>query len=124
MVEPVGLSSPRASFRGADKGTHRRLVVSLFRRAMPRLPDQRERPCPSSPSKTYLSIRSETLFASLNFSIAKGDRVELVAANGRGKSSLLRVLASEDDATTGAITRARSSGSPSRRKTRPRGCCR
>jgi len=51
--------------------------------------------------------RTESLFTGLNFSIAKGDRLGLVAANGRGKSSLLRILAGEDDATTGTITRLR-----------------
>jgi ATPase subunit of ABC transporter with duplicated ATPase domains len=51
--------------------------------------------------------RRESLFTGLSFSIAKGDRLGLVAANGRGKSSLLRVMAGEEDATTGTITRAR-----------------
>jgi ATPase subunit of ABC transporter with duplicated ATPase domains len=51
--------------------------------------------------------RIESLFAGLNFSIAKGDRLGLVAANGRGKSSLLRILAGEEDATAGTVTRAR-----------------
>jgi ATPase subunit of ABC transporter with duplicated ATPase domains len=52
-------------------------------------------------------IRIESLFAGLNFSIAKGDRLGLVAANGRGKSSLLRILAGLEDATIGVATRAR-----------------
>ncbi|MBV9559552.1 MAG: ABC-F family ATP-binding cassette domain-containing protein [Bradyrhizobium sp.] len=51
--------------------------------------------------------RRESLFAGLSFSIAKGDRLGLVAANGRGKSSLLRVMANEEDVTAGTITRAR-----------------
>src|SRR5689334_1165814 len=51
--------------------------------------------------------RRESLFTGLTFSIAKGDRLGLVAANGRGKSSLLRIMAGEDDATTGTVTRAR-----------------
>lgn len=51
--------------------------------------------------------RTETLFAGLDFSIAQGDRLGLVAANGRGKSSLLRILAAEEEATAGAITRMR-----------------
>jgi len=49
-------------------------------------------------------IRGVTLFAGLNLSIAKGDRLGLVAANGRGKSSLLRLMAGEEDATTGTVT--------------------
>ncbi len=51
--------------------------------------------------------RTLPLFAGLNVSIAKGDRLGLVAANGRGKSSLLRILANEEEATTGTVTRAR-----------------
>jgi ATPase subunit of ABC transporter with duplicated ATPase domains len=51
--------------------------------------------------------RVETLFTGLSFSIGKGDRLGLVAANGRGKSSLLRILTGEDDATTGTVTRRR-----------------
>ncbi|TCR59428.1 ABC-F family ATP-binding cassette domain-containing protein [Bosea sp. BK604] len=52
-------------------------------------------------------VRSSPLFAGLDLSIAKGDRLGLVAANGRGKSSLLRIMAGEDEATTGSVTRAR-----------------
>ncbi len=51
--------------------------------------------------------RGTTLFAGLTLSIAKGDRLGLVAANGRGKTSLLRILAGADEATTGDVTRAR-----------------
>jgi ATPase subunit of ABC transporter with duplicated ATPase domains len=51
--------------------------------------------------------RVESLFTGLNVSIAKGDRLGLVAANGRGKSSLLRILAGEDEATAGTVTRTR-----------------
>ncbi|WP_333826979.1 ABC-F family ATP-binding cassette domain-containing protein [Pararhodobacter sp.] len=51
--------------------------------------------------------RSVTLFANLDLSIAKGDRLGLVATNGRGKSSLLRILAGQEEATTGSVIRAR-----------------
>jgi ATPase subunit of ABC transporter with duplicated ATPase domains len=51
--------------------------------------------------------RVAPLFAGLNLAIARGDRLGLVAANGRGKSSLLRILAGDEDATAGAVTRAR-----------------
>ena len=51
--------------------------------------------------------RAATLFAGLNLSIAKGDRLGLVAANGRGKSSLLRIMAGAEEATTGNVSRAR-----------------
>ncbi|WP_163599500.1 ATP-binding cassette domain-containing protein, partial [Klebsiella pneumoniae] len=33
------------------------------------------------------------LFSNLNLTVATGDRIGLVAANGRGKSTLLRVIA-------------------------------
>ena len=47
------------------------------------------------------------LFTGLSFTIHPGDRIGLVAANGRGKSTLLRVLAGEAEPTEGQITRAR-----------------
>ncbi|OAN78108.1 ABC transporter [Sulfitobacter sp. EhC04] len=47
------------------------------------------------------------LFSDLCLNIAKGDRIGLVAANGRGKTTLLQCLAGEFDPTTGDITRAR-----------------
>jgi ATPase subunit of ABC transporter with duplicated ATPase domains len=51
--------------------------------------------------------RSEFLFTGLDLAIAKGDRIGLVAANGRGKSLLLRIMAGEEEPTTGTVTRAR-----------------
>ena len=57
--------------------------------------------------KDLALTRRESLFTGLSFSIAKGDRLGLVAANGRGKSSLLRIMANEQDATSGTITRTR-----------------
>ncbi len=47
------------------------------------------------------------LFSDLNLTIHPGDRIGLVAANGRGKSTLLRCLAGAHEPTSGAITRAR-----------------
>ena len=47
------------------------------------------------------------LFADLSFSLEPGDRMGLIAANGRGKSSLLRCLAGQLEASGGDITRAR-----------------
>jgi ATPase subunit of ABC transporter with duplicated ATPase domains len=58
-------------------------------------------------AKNLTLIRSEPLFSGLTFSIAKGDRVGLVAANGRGKSSLLRIIAGEAESTGGTVTRGR-----------------
>lgn len=57
--------------------------------------------------KGVVLTRVATLFAGLDLSIAKGDRLGIVAANGRGKSSLLRIMAGAEDATTGSVTRAR-----------------
>lgn len=47
------------------------------------------------------------LFADLSMTIAPGDRIGLVAANGRGKTSLLRLLTGVLEPTGGTITRAR-----------------
>lgn len=47
------------------------------------------------------------LFEDLTLSIGRGDRIGLVAANGRGKSTLLRCLAGEAEATGGSIVRLR-----------------
>ena len=49
----------------------------------------------------------DPLFSDLNLTISKADRIGLVAANGRGKSTLLACLAGLSDQTTGEITRAR-----------------
>ncbi len=50
---------------------------------------------------------SDTLFDDLTLTLTKGDRLGLVAANGRGKSTLLDCLTGATDATTGEITRGR-----------------
>lgn len=47
------------------------------------------------------------LFANLNMTLNAGDRLGLVAANGRGKSTLLRAMAGRIETTKGDITRAR-----------------
>ena len=49
----------------------------------------------------------EPLFTNLNLSIGKGERIGLVAANGQGKSTLLRCLAGGIEPTSGDVTRAR-----------------
>ncbi len=50
---------------------------------------------------------STPLFADLSLSVAAGDRIGLVAANGRGKSTLLKCITGEFEPTAGDITRAR-----------------
>lgn len=47
------------------------------------------------------------LFSNLNLTIAKGDRIGLVAANGRGKSTLLHCLAGTFEPSAGNVTRSR-----------------
>ncbi len=47
------------------------------------------------------------LFSNLNLSIEKSDRIGLIAANGRGKSTLLSAIAGEVDPTSGEITTTR-----------------
>ncbi|MFV2054126.1 ABC-F family ATP-binding cassette domain-containing protein [Aliiroseovarius sp. YM-037] len=49
----------------------------------------------------------DPLFSNLNLTISKADRIGLVAANGRGKSTLLACIAEQFDPTSGEITRAR-----------------
>lgn len=51
--------------------------------------------------------RGAPLFAGLTLAIAKGDCLGLIASNGRGKSSLLRILAGHDEPTAGSVIRAR-----------------
>jgi ATPase subunit of ABC transporter with duplicated ATPase domains len=47
------------------------------------------------------------LFSRLNLVVNAGDRIGLVAANGRGKSTLLRCMAGTMEASEGEITRSR-----------------
>lgn len=47
------------------------------------------------------------LFSNLNLVVNAGDRIGLVAANGRGKTTLLRCVAGKLDASEGEIVRAR-----------------
>ncbi len=49
----------------------------------------------------------DPLFSDLNLTISKGDRIGLVAANGRGKSTLLDCLSGRTEPTTGDIVRTR-----------------
>ena len=62
---------------------------------------------------TLLAVKSlsltlgSPLFSDLSFTVLPGDRLGLIAANGRGKSSLLRCLAGALEPTSGDITHAR-----------------
>lgn len=47
------------------------------------------------------------LFSRLNLAIAAGDRIGIVAANGRGKSTLIQCIAGAVEPTEGDVTRAR-----------------
>jgi len=59
----------------------------------------------------YLSVENfsksfgiKPLFQNINFGLAKGDKVALIANNGTGKSTLLRILSSKDVQDTGTFT--------------------
>ncbi|GAB5539930.1 MAG: ABC-F family ATP-binding cassette domain-containing protein [Salibacteraceae bacterium] len=52
-------------------------------------------------TKTY---GERTLFADISFGLAKGDKVALIANNGTGKSTLLRILAGKDVADSGTFS--------------------
>ncbi len=47
------------------------------------------------------------LFSNLTLAIGAGDRIGLVAANGRGKSTLLRCLSGAIEPSEGDVTRSR-----------------
>lgn len=49
----------------------------------------------------------DPLFTNLNLTISKGDRIGLVAANGRGKTTLMGCMAGTIEPTDGEVTRAR-----------------
>ena len=54
----------------------------------------------------------QPLFSGLNLTLEKGDRLGLIAGNGRGKSTLLRCIAGTAEISSGEITRARPAGGP------------
>lgn len=61
---------------------------------------------------TYLSAENisksfglKTLFTNLTFGISRGDKTALIAPNGTGKSTMLKVLAAQQDADSGEVIR-------------------
>jgi len=52
-------------------------------------------------------VAADTLFSNLNIVLADGDRLGLVAGNGRGKTSLLRAMAGQSELSGGEIVRSR-----------------
>ncbi|MBN9314385.1 MAG: ABC-F family ATP-binding cassette domain-containing protein [Devosia sp.] len=57
--------------------------------------------------KNLSTIATAQLFSDLNLVIADGDRVGLVAGNGLGKTTLLRIIAGLAEPTSGEVTRSR-----------------
>jgi ATP-binding cassette subfamily F protein 3 len=53
------------------------------------------------------SYGATDIFAGVTFSVAKGSRLAIVGPNGVGKTTLLRILAGEDEASSGSVTRSR-----------------
>ncbi len=60
-----------------------------------------------STSSLTKSHGATDIFANLTFSIEKGARLGLVGPNGVGKTSLLRILVGEDEASAGTVNRLR-----------------
>ncbi len=52
-------------------------------------------------------IHTDPLFSNVDFTLNAGDRVGLIAGNGKGKTSLLRCVTGEGELTHGEITTAR-----------------
>lgn len=57
--------------------------------------------------KDVSAIAQTELFKNLNLSVSNGESVGLVAANGRGKTTLLRFLAGQSEPSTGQIAFSR-----------------
>lgn len=63
------------------------------------------------PGKTLMEVKdlsfgfSDDLFSDLSFSIGRSDKIGIIGKNGKGKSTLLNVLAGELEARTGSISR-------------------
>src|ERR1700712_6037284 len=76
-------------------------------------PGYRERRQDQRTIMTLITIRnlgvtlSTPLFSRLNLVVNPGDRIGLVAANGRGQTTLLHCMAGTMEANEGEITRSR-----------------
>ena len=60
---------------------------------------------------SYLQIEDLTksygdrlLFGDITFGVNEGDKIGIIAKNGTGKSTLLRVLAGKESADSGSVT--------------------
>ncbi|MBL8097908.1 MAG: ABC-F family ATP-binding cassette domain-containing protein [Anaerolineales bacterium] len=53
------------------------------------------------------SYGATDIFAGITLSIEKGSRLGIVGPNGVGKTTLLRILAGEDEGSTGTVTRSK-----------------
>src|SRR4026208_1397602 len=53
------------------------------------------------------SFGADDIFAGVSFTVAKGARLALVGPNGIGKTTLLRILIGEEEASSGTVTRAK-----------------
>ena len=56
-----------------------------------------------SVDKLEKNFGERILFENINFGIDKGDKIALIANNGTGKSSLLKIIAGQDIAYTGKV---------------------
>lgn len=106
ISDPIQISTPSPSIRIA------RLVVKSNLRtvSLPSSPKFIARIPVSSPM-TYLSVENlskafglKTLFSGLTFGISRGEKTALIAKNGTGKSTLLRILAKQEPQDSGILS--------------------
>ncbi|TMG29544.1 MAG: ATP-binding cassette domain-containing protein, partial [Chloroflexi bacterium] len=57
-----------------------------------------------------IDVAARRVLTGADFTVGPGDKVGLVGRNGAGKTSLLKVLAGEDDAVAGLVLRRGSLG--------------
>ena len=55
-------------------------------------------------STTFAALGGDVLFDTISFRIGGGDRIGLIGKNGAGKSTMLRVLAQQQELTLRAIS--------------------